>query len=156
MIEIQVPGFKTLTIETLVCDYNGVLGTDGHLITGVAGKLEYLTEYLKIYILTADTYGTVRDETQGLPVELKIISGNNQAYTKQQFIRQMGKESTAAIGNGRNDALMLEEALLGIAVMGKEGASSQAINSSDLVVTSIIDALDLFINPVRIKAGMRT
>ena len=36
MIEIDIPGYKTLHLEHLVLDYNGTLAVDGVLIDGVA------------------------------------------------------------------------------------------------------------------------
>jgi soluble P-type ATPase len=61
-----------------------------------------------------------------------------------------------AIGNGRNDVNMLAEAALGIAVMGPEGTSSEAVRAADVVVMSINEALDVLLHPERLKATLRS
>jgi soluble P-type ATPase len=50
---------------------------------------------------------------------------------------------------------MLEESILGIAVIQKEGASAKTVAAADIVVTSITDALELVLNPLRIAATLR-
>ena len=60
-----------------------------------------------------------------------------------------------AIGNGRNDELMLKEAALSIAIMDKEGACGRALRAADLCVQSMEDGLDLLIYPNRVIAGLR-
>jgi len=67
----------------------------------------------------------------------------------------LGKEKCVAIGNGANDVLMLKQSAIGICVIGKEGASSEAVQHSDIVVYDINDALDLLLNPKRIIATLR-
>ncbi len=59
------------------------------------------------------------------------------------------------IGNGRNDAGMLADATLGIAIIGPEGASPEAVSAGDVVVMDINDGLDLLIHPNRLKATLR-
>jgi soluble P-type ATPase len=46
-----------------------------------------------------------------------------------------------AIGNGRNDRLMLAAAVLGIGVVGGEGLAGEALRASGIVVRHIVDAL---------------
>jgi len=60
-----------------------------------------------------------------------------------------------AIGNGANDAAMLQEAALGIAVLGPEGLAAEALLAADVVVASIEDALDLLLRPHRLVATLR-
>jgi soluble P-type ATPase len=60
-----------------------------------------------------------------------------------------------AIGNGRNDTLMLQQAALGIAVMQTGGAATTALLAGDVVTPGIVDALDLLIHPDRLKATLR-
>ena len=79
----------------------------------------------------------------------------NQQKLKLNFIEELGKERVIAIGNGYNDLLMLKEAGLSISVIQKEGACPQSVVFSDIVTTSIIDALELLINPFRMIATLR-
>jgi soluble P-type ATPase len=61
-----------------------------------------------------------------------------------------------SIGNGRNDQLMLKASALGIAVILAEGIAAETLLASDVVCTSIIDALDLLRNPLRLTATLRS
>jgi soluble P-type ATPase len=59
-----------------------------------------------------------------------------------------------AIGNGVDDLPMIEEAGLGIAVMGKEGTSSETMKKADLVFMNILDALDFLLKTLRQRATL--
>jgi soluble P-type ATPase len=60
-----------------------------------------------------------------------------------------------AIGNGRNDRLMLAAAVLGIGVVGGEGLAGEALRASGIVVRHIADALELLPEPRRLIATLR-
>ena len=155
MIELEIPGYGQLALKYLVMDYNGTLAVDGKLIEGVENRLVELAEYLEIHVITADTFGLVKNYLESFPLTLKIISSAEQGKQKWQYVRQLGAEQTVAIGNGRNDRLMLKEAKLGIATIQGEGASLESIQSADIVVNHINDALDLLRNNLRLTATLR-
>jgi soluble P-type ATPase len=50
---------------------------------------------------------------------------------------------------------MLKAAAIGIAVLGHEGAASEAIAAADVVVFDIVDAIDMLLNPKRLIATLR-
>jgi len=50
---------------------------------------------------------------------------------------------------------MLKTARIGVAVCLNEGCAVDAIQSADILVTSATDALDLLLNPKRLKATLR-
>jgi len=50
---------------------------------------------------------------------------------------------------------MLEAAAVGVAVIGAEGAATGCLLASDIVVTSIADALSLVVDPRRLAATLR-
>lgn len=90
------------------------------------------------------------------PVSFPFLARTDrQDKAKLDFIQGLGVEQTAAIGNGRNDHLMLAAAALGIAVIGEEGASAQTILASRVVCRDIISALDLLLKPKRLVATLR-
>jgi soluble P-type ATPase len=155
ILEILIPGFKKLHLSYLVLDYNGTLAYDGKLLTGVRERLEHLGRLLQVYILTADTFGTVQVQLVGIPCQVVIISRENQAKAKLRYVEKLGGDSVVCIGNGRNDRLMLQAAALGIAVSQEEGAAPVTIMAADVVTSSIIAALDLLINPLRLTATLR-
>jgi soluble P-type ATPase len=155
MIEIVVPGYKTIEIEHLVLDYNGTLARDGDPLDGVRERLESLAGELTVHVITADTFGTTRDRLEGLPCELVVLSPDGQDAAKADYVRRLGSGRTAAVGNGRNDRLMLQEAELGIVVVQEEGASVDAITAADVACPDIRAALDLLARPLRLAATLR-
>ena len=156
MIEFQIPGYDALQLENLVLDYNGTLALDGSPIQGVKDRLNRMGELMSVCVVTADTFGTVRDSLEGLDIQIRILHGDgNQSEQKAEIVRDLGPASTVAIGNGRNDGLMLQTAGLAIAVIGHEGASPDTVSSADIVTTDIRDALDLLLVPGRLKATLR-
>ncbi len=60
MLIYEIPGRGDIEIENIVFDYNGTIAVDGKILAGVKGLLLELRKYVNIYILTADTYGTVK------------------------------------------------------------------------------------------------
>lgn len=72
MLEIDIPGRGTFGIRHVVCDYNGTIAVDGHLIEGVASRIREITEFAQVSVLTADTFGTVRTECDDLPVDVRV------------------------------------------------------------------------------------
>jgi soluble P-type ATPase len=69
-------------------------------------------------------------------------------------LRQLGPGRTVAIGNGVDDVPMVEEAGLGVCVLGKEGTSSETTKKADVVFMNILDALDFLLKPLRQKASL--
>ncbi|GLI54957.1 hypothetical protein PM10SUCC1_04720 [Propionigenium maris DSM 9537] len=67
-MKIIIPGGETLEIDHIVSDYNGTIALDGRLIEGVAELMGKLAEEVTIHVITADTFGSVERELQGVPV----------------------------------------------------------------------------------------
>lgn len=155
MINVQIPGWRTLNIDAVLMDYNGTLAVDGKLVDGVAERLTQLAEQAKVVVLTADTFGTVTAELGDLPVEVRVIDPGSEAMSKRFAVDDYGTLTTAYIGNGANDEKALSSTSLGIAVLGDEGVFGPTLRAADLVVKSPVDALDLLLNPKRIVAGLR-
>lgn len=155
MIEIHVPGWRRLALAELVADYNGTLAVDGVLRPGVPPLLRALAGRLRLHVLTADTFGVAREQLAGLPVALTVLPPARQDEAKRRYVDDLGAAGVVAIGNGRNDAPMLEAAGLGIAVVQEEGAALRALVSAELACRSVEDALGLLLNPRRLTATLR-
>ncbi|MCL4509082.1 MAG: HAD family hydrolase [Chloroflexi bacterium] len=156
MIEVVIPGRPTLYLRHLVLDVNGTLALDGILLPGVAERLRTLRDALDLHILTADTHGTQERIDQELQITGKRVTTDSPgAEQKADYVRQLGVEGVAAIGNGANDTLMLREAALSIAVLGPEGLAGATLREADVVVARIVDALDLLLFPRRLSATLR-
>jgi len=156
MKEYKIPGYKTLVLKHLVLDYNGTLAVDGNLEDGVQQLLEALSQDLEIHVITADTFGKVKSGVEGIPCRVSILPLENQDQGKLDYIIRLGSHQTACIGNGRNDGLMLKESALGIAVILNEGAAVSTLMAADVVCTSIVSALELLLNPLRLTATLRS
>ena len=156
MIEISIPSFNNLRLEHIVLDYNGTIALDGDLLTDIQSVLNKLAKLVELHILTADTFGKVQCSIEAVPCTLSILDEQNQAEAKQKYVQNLGSEQTVAIGNGRNDRLMLKEAALGIAVIGPEGVAVENIIGADIVCRCILEAFDLLLNPKRLIATLRS
>jgi soluble P-type ATPase len=152
MLRIMIPGRDDLKIENVVFDFNGTLATDGKLSETVTGLIAQIREDVTVYILSADTFGTVRMECEGLDIHVKTIGSG---LDKQKFVRSLGDSNTICIGNGMNDVGMFEAGALSIAIMGMEGCAVKAIRAADIVVRNIEDAFELILKSTRITATLR-
>lgn len=155
MIQIEIPGWKSLHLEHVVLDYNGTLAFDGCIKQGVYELLEQLSHVMDVHVITADTFGSARASLEGAGVEFIEISGTDVDKQKLAYVEKLGSEACVCIGNGRNDCLMLKQATLGIAVVQEEGASLEAVLAADVVICRILDALELLLNPLRLVATLR-
>jgi len=153
---IKIPGRETLDIRTIVLDYNGTLATDGKLGESVKIKLLELSKSYELYVLTADTYGSAARECEGLPVVLKTFDCEGAAAFKAQVTVELNPAHCACVGNGLNDMEMFKVSALAVGVLGNEGIFAGLIQHSDILVKSIEDGLELFLNPSRITAGLRS
>lgn len=159
MIEIQIPGLRTLRVQTLVLDFNGTLACDGRLLPGVAERLCELSKCLDIVVVTADTYGTADTELEGLPVTIgnlaeRLSASVDEDEAKGRLVRSL-KADVVFIGNGRNDAPSMRAAALGIVLIQAECAAISAIVAADIASTCIENALDLLLKPNRLIASLR-
>jgi len=122
----------------------------------VAERLNHLASMLTVHVITADTFGKVEVQLDGVHCRISILQGKDQDKEKLSYITQLGPERTVSIGNGRNDRLMLEASALGIAVLLQEGAAAQSIMAADIVCKEILSALDLLTHPLRLTATLRS
>jgi len=155
-IDVRVPGFGLLDLAHLVLDFNGTLAIGGRLLPGVKRRLDRVARTLRIHVVTADTFGRARASLANLDCRLEILARGAEDRAKAAYVRRLGAERVACIGNGRNDRLMLRAARLGLAVIQAEGAAVQTLAAADLVLPSIIDALDLLQRPRRLVASLRS
>ena len=155
MIEIAIPGAKTLRLSTAIIDFNGTLAQDGRLLDGVADRLCSLATVLEVHVVTGDTHGNARDALSELPVQVHIMPSDGQRGAKRAFLGTIGADRVVAIGNGFNDGDLLEHAALSIAVLSGEGSAPETLFAADVVCANICDALDLLLIPKRLVATLR-
>lgn len=155
MIRVDIPGYGEIEINNLVLDYNGTLATGGHLIDGLEGVINELAKKIKVYVITADTFGNVEKELMNLPLEIIKLNSGDERRKKLELIQRLGEKVTVSIGNGNNDELMLKESIVGICIIGSDGCSKKAINCADVLIKDIKNALELLLYTDRLKATLR-
>jgi len=152
---LEIPGRKKIEANNLILDYNGTIAENGLIISGVKDRIISISEFLKISVVTADTYGNARKKLLNLPVETVIIPEKKQDKMKLKYLVELGSENTISMGNGRNDLLILKNSVLGIGIIQSEGCYSGLISAADLLYTNVLYALDSLIYPERLIAALR-
>jgi len=152
---IEIPHYKNMEIENILFDYNGTLATDGEVKEETKALLHAVCERYRVYVITADTFGTVIEALKSFPLTVLILSSSDHTQEKAAFLSRLGCEKSVALGNGNNDAKMLKEALLSIAIIGEEGCAKETLLASDVVCHSIVSAMELLLHPKRMIATLR-
>jgi soluble P-type ATPase len=155
MYSVDVPGFGEVRLEVLVSDFTGTLSVDGELLPGVEDRLNRISDFMEVQILTADTFGKAREALDKVNCSLTILIGADHDLQKEAYVKNLGPEKVVALGNGNNDRRMLAAARVGIAVAEAEGCAVEAIVAANILVRSASDGLDLLLNPKRLKATLR-
>jgi soluble P-type ATPase len=151
-LSVSIPGLGELRLEHLLLDVNGTLTNRGELLEGVQARLTSLNDALDIRLVSADTFGTLDSIAARMSVRaVRASTGED----KLRLLDDLGRDRCAVIGNGSNDALVLEAAALGVAVIGPEGASAAALRAADVVCSSATEALDLLLDPKALSATLR-
>lgn len=152
-LTIEIPGRELVELQFLLLDVNGTLSDRGALLPGVAERLDRLRDRLEPRLLSADTFGTLASIADELAVAAQKAAS---AEAKLAVLRELGPRRCAAIGNGSNDASILAESAVGIAVVGPEGVSAAALTAADVICASVLDALDLLAEPRALGATLRS
>jgi soluble P-type ATPase len=159
-IQVSIPGLHDLSISSLVTDYSGTLCCGGKLTYGVQERLIRLAELVDIFVLTSDTFGTVRFELQNIALNIQVLAGERHDKQKRDFVREHCQPATvAAFGNGANDRQMLHTVRdaggLAVAIDNGEGCAVSALQNASLLIHGASSALDLLLDHTRITAGLR-
>jgi len=159
-IQLEIPGLGRLDIRKIVSDYSGSLSVGGKLTAGVRERLLKLEKFVEIDILTSDTFGTVRSELADLPVHIEILKGSDHHLQKERYVStRCTPGHVAAFGNGNNDRLMLQAVKdaggLAVCIENGEGCAVTALVNASLLIHGAAAALDLLLDPNRVKAGLR-
>ncbi|QCX33115.1 ATPase P [Caloramator sp. E03] len=155
MLKFTIPGRGELNAENVVFDYNGTIAVDGIMSRDIKEMINELAGHAKVYILTADTYGTVKSQCEDLNVTLKTFPRDNAAVSKRDIVKAL-EGGSICVGNGYNDVEMFKICDLSIAIIGQEGCCGKLLSFADIVVNCPEDAFMLLLNPDRVKATLRS
>jgi len=154
MISIERPGQGNLEIEFILVDFEGTLASDRRVHPKAKDRINLLSKRTKIYILTKEEKTLGEKALKKVRAEIIYLMEGETSQQKLDLLRQLGTTRTIAIGNGVDDVSMVEEAGLGICVLGKEGTFTEAMKKADLVFMNILDALDFLLKPLRQRATL--
>ncbi len=154
MISIERPGQSNLEVEFILVDFEGTLASDRRVHPKAKDKINLLSKRTKIYILTKEEKERVEGALKKIKAEIVYLKEGDASQKKLDLLRQLGQAKTVAIGNGVDDASIIEEAALGVCILGKEGTSPEAMKKADVVFLSILDALDFLLRPLRQRATL--
>lgn len=152
-MKINIPGRETLEIDNIILDLNGTLAVGGILVKGVEQRVKKLQSLgIKFILFSGDTRGNASTIAKRLDINLiKTESANDKVNEALKF----NPLKSAAIGNGLIDVGKFSAVKLGIAVLQAEGMNTKLFQCCDIIVPSIVDALDLFIDTSRLIATLR-
>jgi len=158
-IAIDIPGFGKVQINAILSDYTGTLAFAGKLVPGVIDRLLRLGQLVDIHVVTADSFGTAEKELEGLPLVCRRLEGDKEDVQKQRYAEELNPRYVASFGNGNNDRLHMkvvkEAGGLAIAVENGEGCAHEAIRNANIIVSGAVNALDLLLEPTRLRATLR-
>jgi soluble P-type ATPase len=153
-MKYDIPGQEPFTIRTIILDLNGTLSVAGVVPEGVKERLGKLKELgFKLVLFTGNTRGDADELAGRLNIEWKLAKS---ADDKRDLSTQLGPDECASIGNGRIDLELMKVVRLRIVTLQAEGVHVQTLLSSDIIVPTINDALDLFIDQQRLIATLRS
>ena len=138
-ILIDIPGFGRRAIHTIISDYTGTLSCYGKLVPGARSCLRRLLSLVNLEIITADSYGTARQQLKGITVP-NMMTERRQDIEKRNFAKRFALKNVAAFGNGNNDRLLLcavkRSGGLAIAVDNGEGCALDALKCARIFLSS--------------------
>jgi len=152
-MKIEIPKGNTIEINTIILDLNGTLSVNGIVNEQTKIIIKKLKNIgYKIVLISGDIRGTAKEISEELNIDLFLgTSSNEKALQMQQF----NKTTTAAIGNARIDIGTFLNAEISIATLQAEGIHTGILKYIDIIVPSINDALNLFINIKSLAGTLR-
>lgn len=152
-MKLHIPNADELVLETLILDLNGTIAVRGEIMSGVKDRIERIKNLgLRVVLFSGDTRGNAAAIARELGIEL-VRAGTGEE--KRAAALTLAPESCVTIGNGLIDVPLFNTVHLSIVVIQAEGAHGKALTAADIVVCSILDALDLLLNPESLIATLR-
>lgn len=152
-LSYKVPGVGIINIDTLVVDSNGTLTLKGELVPGVVERIHRLQMLgVNVVMISSDQRGNARD--LALSSGISYYEANN-SREKEDVLISLGSKNVAAIGNARIDIGLFVQSVISIATLQSEGIHKDIIDHVDVILPSINDALDFFLDENTLIATMK-
>ena len=152
-MKYTVPGTGEMVINTIILDLNGTLSVNGQ-ISDDAKRLitELKTKGVEVVLFTGNQRGTADRLCSELGITFQKCKNSQE---KAADSKKFPKETTAAIGNARIDIGTFENAIVSIATLQAEGIHTGILAHVDIVVPSIENALELFLDADSFASTMK-
>ncbi len=152
-MKLIIPNSKNIEIKTLILDLNGTLTVKGELVKGVPEILEKIkNKGIKIVLFSGDTRGNGKKVADELNIELVVTPTGKD---KRKSALKLNPSTCVAIGNGLIDVPLLKTVKLSILTLQAEGIHTECVKEADIIVPSIIDALNLLIDESSLISTLR-
>ena len=149
----KIPGQTDLEIKTIILDLNGTLSVAGRVPDGVKERVDQLKGGgFNVLFFTGNTRNDADDLASNLGIEWKLAKD---AQEKREAAIRLEPETCASIGNGLIDLELMKVVKLRVVTLQAEGVHVQTLLNSDIIIPTINDALDLFIDERRLIATLR-
>jgi len=153
-MKYNIPGMNELEIKTIILDLNGTLSVGGIVPDGVKERLGKLKDMgFNVLFFTGNTRNDADDLAADLGVDWKLAKN---AGDKRDLALELDPDTCASIGNGLIDLELMKVVKLSIITLQAEGVHVQTLMNSDVIIPTINDALDLFIDEQRLIATLRS
>ena len=152
-MKFTIPKGDQFEIENIIIDLNGTLSVKGKIETKTKRLIQELKELgYRLILISGDIRGNAKRIADEMDMEFYIGKDSKE---KAQQMKRFEKEKTAAIGNARIDIGTFENAILSIATLQAEGIHTGILNHVDIIVPSINNALELFIDKKSLEGSLR-
>jgi len=152
-MKFHIPNREEFEIKTILLDLNGTLSVKGKIVKGVKKRLKKLEKLdYRIILITGNHRGNANKLAQKLGIDCAVC---NNAEEKEKEILSLEPETCASIGNSRIDIGTFKHAKVSVLTIEGEGIHIETLPFCDIIVKSINDALDLFIDKDSLIATMK-
>lgn len=156
-MKVNIPKYGTINIENVILDINGTIQFEGKIQEALVPKMKELKEHYNVFLVSSDTRGNLKELAGKLEVDYIRIKDQEgpDVEAKNKELLKLGKHKTVTIGNGNNDFMMLQNAVLGLVIIGSEGASTKAIINADVAFPDPISAINFLLDKKIMIATLR-
>ena len=132
---------------------------DGYFKPELLRVLIDLRDRLELHLITVDPFRKQDILDDRLNIQSERIDPDHpdlsESQQKKQFVERLGGDQVVAIGQGADDAGMLQAAVLGICILSPEGLSLETLQSSNLLAPDVESALGMLTQPMRLVNSLR-
>ena len=144
---------ELINIKNIILDLNGTLANYGKVTDETKSLIKKLKQLkYNIVLISGDIRGNASVIAKDLNIELLLGSSSDE---KAKQMKAFEYEETAAIGNARIDIGTFQNAKISIATIQAEGIHTGILEHVDILVNSVEDALNLFIETKSLEATLR-